>query len=39
MSKEDKETLVELLEEYAFEQNDPETTLEIMGLIDEIKGS
>lgn len=36
MSKEDKETLVELLEEYAFEQDDPETTLKIMGLIDEI---
>jgi hypothetical protein len=39
MRKEDKETLVELLEEYAYEQNDPETTLTIIGLIDEIRES
>ena len=39
MSNEDKETLTELLEDYAYEQSNPETTLTIMGLIDEIRES
>lgn len=39
MSKEDKETLIELLEDYAYEQSNPATTLTIMGLIDEIRES
>lgn len=39
MSKEDKEMLIELLEDYAYEQSNPETTLAIMGLIDEIRES
>lgn len=39
MSNEDKETLIELLEDYAYEQSNPETTLTIMGLIDEINAS
>lgn len=39
MCKEDKETLIELLEDYACEQSNPETTLTIMGLIDEIRES
>ena len=39
MRKEDKETLIELLEDYAYEQSNPETTLTIMGLIDEIRES
>lgn len=37
MTKEDKETLIELLEEWMYEKDDAERTMCILSLIEEIK--
>lgn len=37
MSKEEKEQLLELLEDYKWDQSDSETTMQIQMLIDKIE--
>lgn len=37
MMNEEKETLIELLEEWMYEKEDAERTMSILNLIDEIK--
>ena len=37
MTNEEKETLIELLEEWMYEKEDAERTMSILNLIDEIK--
>lgn len=37
MSREDKETLIELLDDYMWSQSDVETTIQIQQLIEKIQ--
>lgn len=37
MSREDKETLIELLDDYMWSQSDAETTMQIQQLIEKIQ--
>ncbi len=37
MTREDKETLIELLEEWMYEKEDAERTMSILSLIEEVK--
>ena len=39
MTKEEKETLIELLEDWMYEKEDAERTISILSLIEEIKES
>ena len=39
MTKEEKETLIELLEDWMYEKEDAERTMSILSLIEEIKES
>jgi len=37
VTREDKETLIELLEEWMYEKEDAERTMSILSLIEEVK--
>ena len=37
MTREEKETLIELLEEWMYEKEDAERTMSILSLIEEVK--